>query len=61
MKSIDGRVSKLEHRFGIAGLVPRYLVILTDRDTGPAEDSYPTILDEAGFLPSAGFCGLISP
>ena len=54
MKSIDGRLSKLEHRFGIAA--PRYLVIVTDRDLGPAEDVYLKILDENEFLPAgAGF------
>ena len=32
MRSIDGRLSKLEHRLGIAGNAPKYLLILTDRD-----------------------------
>ena len=55
MKSIDGRLSKLERRFGIAGSEARFLLILTDRDLGQAEqDAYVKILDEGGFLPAAG-------
>src|SRR6266404_1263973 len=56
MKSIDGRVSKLERRFGIAGSGPRYLIILTEGDAGPAKDAYLEILDEAGFFPAMGSC-----
>jgi hypothetical protein len=51
MKSIDGRISKLEDRLGIAHNAPRYLVILTDRDLESVEDSYVQILDE----PASGF------
>jgi len=55
MKSIDGRLSKLERRFGIADSQARYLMILTDRDLAQAEeDAYVKILDEGGFLPAAG-------
>jgi hypothetical protein len=54
MKSIDGRLSKLEHRFGVARSAPRYLFILSDRDLESVEDAYIKILDEAGFLPSSG-------
>ena len=54
MKTIDGRLSKLEHRFGIAHNAPIYLLILTDRDLESVEDAYVKILDEAGFLPSSG-------
>lgn len=55
MKSIDGRLNKLERRFGIAGNERKYLLILTDRDIGEAEqDAYVQILGDGGFLPSAG-------
>jgi hypothetical protein len=54
--SIDGRVNKLECKFGIAGHEQKYVVVLTDRNIGDAEqDTYVQILDDAGFLPSAGF------
>jgi hypothetical protein len=55
MKSIDGRLGKLEHRFGIARSAPKYLLILTDRDLESVEDSYVQILGEAGFFPTSGF------
>lgn len=55
MRSIDGRISKLEHRLGIARNAPRYLVVLSDRDLESVEDSYVQILGEAGFLPPSGF------
>jgi hypothetical protein len=58
MKSIDGRLSKLEGRFGIARSAPRYLLILTDRDPESVEDAYVQILDEAGLLPTTG-CGVV--
>jgi len=54
MKSIDGRLSKLEHRFGIASNATRYLVILIEGGAGPAQDAYLEILDEAGFFPATG-------
>ena len=54
MKSIDGRVSKLEHRFGMAGSATRFLVILIEGGAGPAQDAYLEILDEAGFFPATG-------
>jgi hypothetical protein len=54
MKSIDGRLSKLEHRLGIAGSGPRYLITLIEGDAGPAQDAYLKILDEAGFFPATG-------
>ena len=55
MRSLDGRINKLEHRLGIARNAPRYLVILTDRDLESVEDAYVQILGEAGFLPASGF------
>ncbi len=55
MNSIDARLGKLEHRFGIARSAPKYLLILTDRDLESVEDSYVQILGEAGFLPASGF------
>ena len=55
MKNFEGRLNKLEHRFGIGGGAARYLVILTDRDLEPAdEDAYVQILKEGGFLPTTG-------
>jgi len=54
MKSIDGRLSKLEHRLGIAHSGPRFLVILIEGGVGSSEDAYIKILSEAGFLPAAG-------
>jgi len=57
MRSIDGRLSKLENRFGITRSAPRYLVILMDagHELGPADDAYIKTLDEAGTLPADGF------
>ena len=61
MRAVDSRLSKLEQRFGMAGTTPRYLIILNHRfddpelGPGPAGDTYIKILDEAGFLPTAGF------
>ncbi len=57
MRSIDGRLNKLEHRLGIVGDSPRYLVMLMDAGQvlGPAEDAHIKSLDEAGLLPSSGF------
>jgi hypothetical protein len=61
MRAVDTRLSKLEQRFGIARTTPRYLIILNHRlddpelGPGPAGDTYIKILDEAGFLPTAGF------
>ena len=57
MRSIEGRLCKLEQRLGIAGTAPRYLVILNDRELAHTDDAdiYINILDEAGFLHAAGF------
>jgi hypothetical protein len=38
-------------QFGIAASATRYLVILSDRESGPAENAYTNILEEVGFLP----------
>jgi hypothetical protein len=54
MTSIDGRVSKLEHRFGVAGSAIIFLVILIEGGGGTAADAYLQILDEAGFFPASG-------
>jgi hypothetical protein len=54
MKSIDGRLSKLERRLGIAHSGPRFLVILIEGEVGSSQDAYIKILSEAGFLPAAG-------
>jgi len=37
MKSIDGRLNNLERKFGIAGNEAKYVLVLTDRDVGVAE------------------------
>jgi hypothetical protein len=60
MRAIDSRLSKLEQRFGIVGTAPRYLIILNDRELAHTDDAglYINILDEAGFLHTAGF-GLV--
>jgi hypothetical protein len=57
MRSIDGRLSKLEHRLGIARNAPRYLLIMmrAGQEFGPADDAYIESLDEAGLLPISGF------
>jgi len=57
MKTIESRLSKLEQRLGIAGTAPTYLVILNDRELVHTDDAdiYIKILDEAGFLHTAGF------
>jgi hypothetical protein len=60
MRSISGRLRKLEDRLGITRNAPRYLLIVMDagKELGPAEDAYIKSLDEAGLLPSSGF-GLV--
>ena len=57
MRAIDSRLSRLEQRFGIARTTPRFLLIFDGwrRRMGPADDTYTKILDEAGFLHTAGF------
>jgi hypothetical protein len=57
MRSIHGRLSKLEDRLGITGSPARYLLIVMDtgEELGPAEEAYIKSLDEAGLLPSSGF------
>jgi hypothetical protein len=56
MRSIDGRISKLESQFGIVDRSPRFLVILMDagRELGPAEEAYIETLDAAGLLFTGG-------
>jgi hypothetical protein len=60
MKSIDGRLRKLEDRFGIAENKPRYVVTLDGAGSKRAlsNDNCIQILDEAGFLHTGGF-GLV--
>ena len=57
MKSIHGRLSKLEHRFGIADDRDRFIVILAGAGSERAisDDRCIQILDEAGLLHSSGF------
>ena len=57
MKTIASRLSKLEQRLGIAGTASMYLIILNDRELAHTDDAdiYINILDEAGFLHTAGF------
>ena len=57
MKSIQGRLSKLEHRFGIADDRERFVVILDGAGSTRAlsDDRCIQILDEAGFLHTGGF------
>jgi hypothetical protein len=57
MRSIEGRLSKLENRFGVAGSAVRYLLILNDRELAHTDDTdiYINILDEGGFLHTGGF------
>jgi hypothetical protein len=61
VRSIDGRISKLENRFGIAKYKPRYLIVLDGARSPRAlsNDTCIEILDEAGFLHTAGF-GVLS-
>ena len=56
MKTIGRRLSKLEHRFGLARNGPRYMMILSERGLENVGDAYVTILDEAGYLPPTGPC-----
>jgi hypothetical protein len=57
MRTLDKRLNKLEHRFGIVSNAPTYLLILTDagRERVPADDAYIKSLDEVGLLPKGGF------
>jgi hypothetical protein len=57
MKSIDGRLRKLEDRFGIAKNEPRFVLILDGAGSKRAlsDDNCIQILDEAGFLHTSGF------
>jgi len=57
MRSIDGRLSKLENRFGIAQTKTSYRLIVNDagRELGAARDAYLQILDEAGVFHAGGF------
>ena len=58
MKSINGRLRKLEDRFGTAKNKPRFVLTLDGAGSERAlsNDNCIQILDEAGFLPSAGSC-----
>jgi hypothetical protein len=56
VRSIDGRISKLENRFGLAKHKPRHLLILDDgSQRALSDDKCIEILDEAGLLPTNGF------
>jgi hypothetical protein len=56
MRSIQGRLSKLEHRFGIADDRERFIVILDGAGSTRAlsDDRCIQILDEAGLLHTGG-------
>jgi hypothetical protein len=58
MKSINGRLRKLEDRFGIAKNKPRFVLMLDGAGSKRAlsNDDCIQILDEAGFLPPSGSC-----
>lgn len=49
MKTIEGRLSKLERRFGIARTQTTFVVVLMDAGTslGPAQEAYIKSLQEA--------------
>ena len=57
MRSIEGRLGKLENRFGLAQnqTLCRFILSEAGRDFGGAEDTYLQILDEAGFTAANGF------
>ena len=54
MKNLDGRLSKLETRFGIARNGPTIQLILNDRELVPIKDVYVQILEDGGFPPPGG-------
>jgi hypothetical protein len=58
MKSINGRLRKLEDRFGIAKNKPRFVLMLDGAGSKRALSNHNCIqiLDEAGFLPPGGSC-----
>jgi hypothetical protein len=60
MKSINGRLSKLEHRLGIAKNKLRFVLILDGAGSKRAlsDDNCIQIVDEAGLLHTGGF-GLV--
>jgi len=57
MRAIKGRVSRLEHRFGIARTQTTYVVVLMDAGTklGTAEETYIAALRETGSLEPGAF------
>jgi hypothetical protein len=57
MRSIDGRLSKLEDRLGITRVAARYLLLVMDAggELGPAAEAYIKSVDESGVLPAGGF------
>ena len=60
MKSIDGRLNKLENRFGISKSRPMLVLIVGDgRERGLDDDTCVQILHESGF-PPAGQSGIIN-
>jgi hypothetical protein len=58
MKSIDGRLRKLEDRFGLVENKPRFVLMLDGAGSKRAlsNDDCIQILDEAEFLPPSGSC-----
>jgi hypothetical protein len=64
MRSIDGRLSKLERRLRIARNAPKYLLFLMSAGTelSPAEeDAYIKSLEDTGRLPASGFGLVVLP
>ena len=57
MRTIDRRLGRLEHRFGIADNTERFVVILDGAGSTRAlsDDRCIQILDEAGLLHAGGF------
>jgi hypothetical protein len=57
MRTIDRRVSELEHRFGTAHTKTTYVVVLMDAgsDLGTAQQTHITMLLETGSLHAGAF------
>ena len=57
MKSVVGRLRRLEHQLGLARTSTRFVAIVSQSGKVPedAKDTYIKILDEGGFLHTSGF------
>jgi len=59
MRRLDGRISKLENRFGIEKYKPRFIIVMDGGSRRAlSDDRCIQILDEAGFLHTSGFGGV---